>query len=175
MSIRRGRRRSRSPYPSDEKTQQSECNHAMIVRFFSTYSTHLVLFFCEIVLWSFISFYQRVFSTVMWLLLLFSCWTISKDVSSSDWLLRGLVSSGNIVQFLFIRTNKLDFTVILDLICPGRALLNPYTIVYDRAQPNTLRITVVFLRNTWLSITIVIPRVVYGRSWLYTIHYWESN
>ena len=47
---------------------------------------------------------------------------------------------------------------------PGRALLNPYTIVYDRAQPNTLRITVVFLRNTWLSITIVILRVVCGRS-----------
>ena len=40
---------------------------------------------------------------------------------------------------------------------PGRALLNPYR-VYDRAQPNTLRITVVFLRNTWLSITIVILR-----------------
>ena len=38
---------------------------------------------------------------------------------------------------------------------PGRALLNPYAIVYDRAQPNTLRITVVFLRNTWLSITVV--------------------
>ena len=51
--------------------------------------------------------------------------------------------------------------------CPGRALLNPYTIVYDRAQPNTLRITVVFWRNTWLSITIVILRVVYGRSCLY--------
>ena len=47
---------------------------------------------------------------------------------------------------------------------PGRALLNPYTNVYDRAQPNTLRITVVFLRNTWLSITIVILRVVYDRS-----------
>ena len=46
---------------------------------------------------------------------------------------------------------------------PGRALLNPYTIVYDRAQPNTLRIKVVFLRNTWLSITIVNLRVVYGR------------
>ena len=54
---------------------------------------------------------------------------------------------------------------------PGRALLNPYTIVYDRAQPDTLRFTVVFLRNTWLSITIVILRVVYGRSCLYTIHY----
>ena len=54
---------------------------------------------------------------------------------------------------------------------PGRALLNPYTSVYDRAQPNTLHITVVFLRNTWLSITIVILRVVCGRSCLYTIHY----
>ena len=50
------------------------------------------------------------------------------------------------------------------LLPPGRALLNPYTSVYDRAQPNTLRITVVFLRNTWLSITIVILRVVCGRS-----------
>ena len=47
---------------------------------------------------------------------------------------------------------------------PGRRLRNPDTIVYDRAQPHTLRITVVFLRNTWLSITIVILRVVYGRS-----------
>ena len=46
---------------------------------------------------------------------------------------------------------------------PGRRLRTPYTIVYDRAQPNTLRITVVFLRNTWLSITIVNLRVVYGR------------
>ena len=54
--------------------------------------------------------------------------------------------------------------VIDNDINPGRALLNPYTIVYDRAQPNTLRITVVFLRNTWLSITIVILRVVCGRS-----------
>ena len=47
---------------------------------------------------------------------------------------------------------------------PGRALLNPYTIVYDRAQPHTLRITVVSLRNNWLSITIVILRVVCVRS-----------
>ena len=58
---------------------------------------------------------------------------------------------------------------------PGRRLRTLYTIVYDRAQPNTFRITVVFLRNTWLSITIVILRVVYGRSCLYPIHYWESN
>jgi hypothetical protein len=29
---------------------------------------------------------------------------------------------------------------------------------------STLRITVIFLRNTWLSITIVFLRVVYGRS-----------
>ena len=54
--------------------------------------------------------------------------------------------------------------MILLIRSPDRALLNPYTIVYDRAQPNTLRITVVFLRNTWLSITIVILRVVYDRS-----------
>ena len=46
---------------------------------------------------------------------------------------------------------------------PGRRLPTPHTIVYDRAQPHTLRITVVFLRNIWLSITIVILRVVYGR------------
>ena len=58
---------------------------------------------------------------------------------------------------------------------PGRRLRTPYTIVYDRAQPNTLRMTVELLRSTWLSMTIVILRVVYGRSWLYTIHYWGAN
>ena len=63
-----------------------------------------------------------------------------------------------------LTSNHATANLLLANTCPGRALLNPYTIVYDRALPNTLRITVVFLRNTWLSITIVILRVVYDRS-----------
>ena len=55
-------------------------------------------------------------------------------------------------------------SAVLHVADPGRRLRTPYMIVYDRAQPNALRITVVFLRNTWLSITIVILRVVCGRS-----------